>query len=386
MKELLQKFIRLESFSGGLLVLSTFLALGLANSTWREEYQHFLTSTITLSLYHSHISISFLHFVNDGLMVVFFMLIGLEIKREMLEGNLSQLSELLLPLVAALGGIAFPAFIFFFFNHHDSNNMKGWAIPTATDIAFALGVLALLGSRIPIGLRLFVMAVAIYDDIAAILIIAVFYTGNLSTSSLLLAMLCIIALIACNQANVKQGSVYLGIGCLLWMLVLNSGVHATLAGVILAFTIPLKLPGSNLSPLKKLEERLHAWVGFLILPLFAFANAGIYFDQITKNDYVSSLTLGIGIGLFIGKQLGIFTASFIVIKFKLASLPKNTNWLQFYGGIVLCGIGFTMSLFIAMLAFEDASQEIINSRLGIFIGSLLSVFLGSLILLVRHRS
>lgn len=386
MKASPQKFIQLESLSGGLLILSTLLALGFANSAWRELYQGFLNATLSLKLYDAQISISFLHFVNDGLMVIFFMLIGLEIKREMLEGNLSQLSELLLPLAGAVGGIVFPALIFFFFNHHNSENMNGWAIPTATDIAFALGILALLGPRIPIGLRLFVMAVAIYDDIAAILIIAIFYTGNLSILSLSLAALCIMVLIVCNQLNIQKISVYLSIGALLWLLVLKSGVHATLAGVVLAFTIPLKLPKNNFSPLKKLEDLLHSWVGFLILPLFAFANAGIYFEQVTKDDYVSPLTLGIALGLFIGKQFGIFTTSFIVIKLKLASLPKNTSWLQFYGGILLCGIGFTMSLFIAMLAFEETSQQIINSRLGIFIGSLLSALVGLFVLLIPRRS
>lgn len=376
MKRILEKIINLEAISGCLLILSSIFALILANSSWEHTYNSVLQSHINITVFNKPLSISFIHIINDGLMVLFFLTIGLEIKREMLEGQLSKTSQIVLPLIAAIGGIIVPALIYTGFNHNDDEAMKGWAVPTATDIAFALGILALLGSRIPNSLKLFIMAVAIYDDLAAIVIIAIFYTSHLSGLSLLCASIAILALWFCNKLNVKSLSVYLIIGFLLWLTVLHSGVHATLAGVFLGFAIPLKLPNTDYSPLKWLEKKLHSWVSYGILPLFAFANAGINLAGISLNDFTTPITLGILIGLFVGKQISIFAFSFIIIKLKYAILPKNCSWKQFYGSTILCGIGFTMSLFISSLAFEDDNQLIINSRLGIFLATILSAAIG----------
>lgn len=386
MRSLFQKFIQIESLSGILLILSALCAIGLANSAWQDKYQWFLTTPLVLTFASKSLSISFTHFVNDGLMVIFFLIIGLEIKREMLEGNLSELNQILLPLVAALGGIILPAVIFILFNYRDPFTLKGWAIPTATDIAFVLGVLALFASRIPIGLKLFVMAVAIYDDLVAILIIALFYTSHLSGWALLFSGFITLSLILCNRSNIQSLSIYIILGLCLWLLVLRSGVHATLAGVVFAFTIPLKLPNNKHSLLKHLEHKLESWVSYIILPLFAFANAGVNFHHITREDYFSPLTLGIALGLFIGKQIGIYVFAGLTIKLNYANLPKNTTWLQLYGASILCGIGFTMSLFISMLAFGSEHQSIINSRLGILMGSLLSAIGGYLLILFATRS
>jgi NhaA family Na+:H+ antiporter len=376
---LLLNFIRAESFGGLLLIFASVAALLLANSPLSQQYDAFINWPFEIQINQWGLSKPLLLWINDGLMAVFFLYIGLEIKREILEGQLSKISQILLPGVAALGGILFPALIYALFNHGNSETMKGWAIPTATDIAFALGVLALLGKRIPASLKLFLMAIAIFDDFVAILIIAIFYTTQLSLISLSLASCAIIALVIFNRWNVSKISVYCFIGLLLWFFVLKSGVHATLAGVVLAFTIPLNSPDQQTSLLKDLEKALHGWVSYFILPLFAFANAGIHFDNIIFNDFLSPLTLGITLGLFFGKQLGIFIPSFLLIKMQMATLPDNTNWRHIYGTSLLCGIGFTMSLFISTLAFEN-EMYIVNSRLGIFIGTLSSAFLGFLIL------
>lgn len=385
MKDLFNKFIHFESLSGCLLILTSIVALGLANSPWESTYSSFVEGTISFNLSKYSISTSFHHIINDGLMVLFFLLIGLEIKREMIEGKLSKISQMVLPLLAALGGIAVPALIFTVFNYKDPIIMKGWAIPTATDIAFALGIVALLGSRVPSALKLFIMTVAIYDDLAAIIIIAFFYTGNLSLLTLAFASFAILALGICNHFNISKLSLYLAIGSVLWLLVLKSGVHATLAGVILAFAIPLKLPHKRISPLKLLENKLYPWVSYCILPLFAFANAGVNFQNIGINELFSPLTVGISMGLFVGKQLGIFFVCLAVIKLKFASLPENVSWQKLYGAAMLCGIGFTMSLFISTLAYQNETLLTINSRLGIFIGTLLSAIAGSILLLHKGK-
>ncbi len=377
---LLTRFISSESFPGVLLIFASILALGLANSAFAKEYDALIQSQLYLGLNTWILSKPLLLWINDGLMALFFLQIGLEIKREMIEGQLSTFSQVVLPGVAACGGIIVPALIYFLFNHQDSLAVRGWAIPTATDIAFALGILGLLGKRVPMGLKLFLMAVAIFDDLAAIVIIAIFYTSELSMQALLLASLAIVMLVVCNRLRVSALSVYGFIGLLLWFFVLKSGVHATLAGVVLAFTIPLNATPQGTSPLKDLEKSLHVWVAYFILPLFAFANAGINFGEISVDDFKSPLTLGITLGLFLGKQVGIFAATFLLIRCKLARLPENTNWRQIYGVAVLGGIGFTMSLFISTLAFENEANYIVNSRLGILMGTLLSAILGYVIL------
>lgn len=375
-----KKLSKNESLSGLLLILMSILALVLANSPLDLFYENLINTRFYLGIDEWRISKPLLLWINDGLMAVFFMHIGLEIKREMCEGQLSKVSQVFLPLVAALGGIIVPAMIYSLFNHKELTAMKGWAIPTATDIAFALGVLGLLGSRIPKELKLFLLAIAIFDDLAAIVIIAIFYTSSLSAISMFLASLAIMTLILCNYFNVMQKSVYCFLGILLWFFVLKSGVHTTLAGVILAFTIPLHSKDHRQAPLKDIESSLHGWVIYFILPLFAFANAGINFDNITVEDFVSPLTLGITLGLFLGKQLGVFLFSYVMIKLGVAELPANTNWKQLYGVAILCGIGFTMSLFMSTLAFQNLESYIMSSRLGIFIGTLLSAFFGYFIL------
>lgn len=380
MNKLIDRFISSEAVSGLILIVMALVAIVLANSPLHEWYDSLVRSSFSISVNQWRISKPILIWVNDGLMTLFFLLIGLEIKREILEGQLASLSQITLPLIAALGGIAVPALLYTAFNYSDPNAMRGWAIPTATDIAFALGILALLGSRVPGGLKLFVMAVAIYDDLAAIIIIALFYSNDLSGISLGLASLAIVVLLVCNRLNISSLAIYLFIGFLLWLFVLESGVHATLAGVVLAFIIPLRIPNSTYSPLETLEGDLQPLVAYFILPLFAFSNAGVTFNNITGEDFLSPLTLGISLGLFLGKQIGIFFSSFIIIKMNLAKLPDNTSWLQFYGAAVICGIGFTMSLFIGTLAFGDNTLEIVNSRLGIFIGTLLSAIFGYIIL------
>lgn len=378
----LRQFVQAESFGGMLLIFFSLAALILANSPLDKWYGALINAEFYVGINAWQLKKPLLLWVNDGLMALFFLYVGLEIKRETVEGSLSNMSQVLLPGCAALGGILFPAMIYAVFNRHDEIAMKGWAIPTATDIAFALGILSLLGTRVPNSLKLFLMAIAIFDDLAAIVIIAIFYTAQLSHLSLLLSLMAILALIFCNFLKIRSLSVYGFIGLLLWFFVLKSGVHATLAGVVLAFTIPLKAAPHEHSLSKDLEKSLHHWVSFFVLPLFAFANAGIDFGEILPQDFWSPLTLGIAVGLFLGKQLGIFISTFLLIKLKIASLPEKACWRQIYGVGVLCGIGFTMSLFISTLAFESQGHYIINSRLGIFIGTFASALLGYVLLRV----
>jgi len=346
-------------------------------------YQSFLHIPVEIRIGSLQLDKSLYHWVNDGLMAVFFLLIGLEVKRETLEGHLSSLGQIALPGIAAIGGMLVPAGIYLAFNSNNPIAVNGWAIPTATDIAFALGILSLLGKRVPVSLKVFLMALAIIDDLGAIVIIAIFYTTDLSTLSITVALISLAILIALNMFGVTKKAAYFIVGSILWVSVLKSGVHATLAGVALAFTIPLNAEDENkqpISPLKEIEHNLHFWVAFFILPLFAFVNAGVDITEISISQMSGSVPLGILLGLFIGKQLGVFGFSWVAIKLKLAKLPEGSNWKQLYGVSVLTGIGFTMSLFIVSLAFENVSIFQYTDKLAILTGSFMSGIVGYLIL------
>jgi len=380
---MIEEFIKKESSAGIILILVTIVALILSNSPLSSLYTSFLHTPIEIRIGSLQIDKHLYHWVNDGLMAIFFLLIGLEVKREVFEGHLSSWSQIALPGIAAIGGMLVPALVYLAFNYTDDFALKGWAIPTATDIAFALGILALLGKRAPISLKIFLMALAIIDDLGAIVIIAIFYTSELSTLAISVASACIVLLIILNRLGVTKKAAYIMIGVILWVSVLKSGVHATLAGVALAFTIPLGLKNEkgveyNLS--KSLEHDLHYWVAFFILPLFAFVNAGIDIRGISLPSMLGSVPLGIGLGLFIGKQLGVFGFSWLAIKFGIAKLPKDSNWQQLYGVSILTGIGFTMSLFIGSLAFVDDQVYQYTDKLAILVGSFASGIIGYLIL------
>jgi len=383
-KILVKKYIKKESTSGIILIFATIAALILNNSSFSEYYTSILETQITFKVGHIlDIDKPLILWINDGLMAVFFLLIGLEIKREVIAGHLSTPSKIALPAIAALGGMIVPAFIYFIFNYGDDYSLQGWAIPTATDIAFALGILSLLGRRIPVSLKIFLMALAIFDDLGAILIIAFFYTNDLSFHAISLAGICILMLFVLNRFKVTRLGFYWIFGILLWIFVLKSGVHATLAGIIVAFCIPLHAVNEKrklVSPAKSLQHHIHYWVAFYILPLFAFVNAGVDLSNVSIDKMSNPTALGIIFGLFIGKQLGVFVFSYLAIKYNLAKLPKCSTLAQLYGVSVLTGIGFTMSLFIDSLAFENSHQFFYTDKLGILIGSFLSGVLGYLIL------
>jgi len=362
---------------------TTALALPLNNSFLAPLYQSFLHIPIEIRAGNLQLEKSLYHWVNDGLMTIFFLLIGLEVKREILEGHLSSVKQVALPAFAAAGGMLAPAGIYLVFNLSDPIAVNGWAIPTATDIAFALGILSLLGKRVPISLKIFLMALAIIDDLGAIVIIAIFYTAKLSWVSLLIAFLTLVFLVILNLSGVTRKAAYFIVGTVLWISVLKSGVHATLAGVALAFTIPLNASdekGRPVSPLKEIEHNLHFWVAFVILPLFAFVNAGVSLGKMSLPQMLGPVPLGIMLGLFLGKQLGVFLFSWTAIKLKLAKLPEGSTWQQLYGVSVLTGIGFTMSLFILSLAFENDQLYQYTDKLAILVGSFLSGITGFLIL------
>jgi len=379
----LEEFIKKESSAGILLIFVTILALLLQNSFLSDLYDAFLHTQVEIRFGKLHIDKPLYLWINDGLMAIFFFLIGLEVKREIVEGHLSTLSQVVLPGIAAVGGMAVPALFYVYFNQGDSVAMRGWAIPTATDIAFALGILSMLGKRVPASLKVFLLALAIIDDLGAIVIIALFYTVDLSTISIIIASVALVVLIAMNRFGVIKKAAYIIVGVVLWVSVLKSGVHATLAGVALAFTIPLKsvdTNGNEISLVKSLEKDLHYWVAFFVLPLFAFVNAGINIKDVSIGQMAGNVPLGIITGLFLGKQLGVFLFSFVAIKLKLASLPANSNWLQLYGVSILTGIGFTMSLFVDSLAFTDDTLYQYTDKLAILIASLLSGVAGYLVL------
>lgn len=378
----LKEFLRLDVSSGILLLLAAILAMVVENSPADVWYDTLLEIPVAIQFGEFVIAKPLLLWINDGLMAIFFFFIGLEVKREFLAGELSEPSRVVLPIIAAVGGMAVPAAIYATINWDDPVAMKGWAIPSATDIAFALGVLALLGSRVPQTLKLFLMTLAIIDDLGAIIIIALFYTVDLSLSSLVLAMISVLTLIALNRKGVLSLAPYMLVGFVLWAAVLKSGVHATLAGVLTAFFIPFKKePGESHTQLEKLEHDLHPAVAYGILPLFAFANAGIPFDGITIDSFLHPVPLGIAAGLFFGNQLGVFGLSWVAIKLGISKLPEGVNWIQLYGVALLCGIGFTMSLFVGSLAFEQGSPDYaIDDRLGILLGSFLSGVSGFMVL------
>lgn len=374
------KSLNLESAGGLLLIAATLVALVLSNSGFSENYFKVLDLRLQISLGDHGLDKPLLLWINDGLMAFFFFLIGLELKRELLTGQLRNRDQILLPAVGAIGGLVVPAGIYAAINWGDDKAMQGWAIPAATDIAFAVGILALLGSRVPPSLKIFLVSLAIFDDIAAIVIIAIFYTSDLSIVSMVWAGGILAILGIMNKAKVKHTSIYWVMGIVLWFFLLKSGVHATLAGVMLAITIPLKAGGRE--PLHELEHGLHPWVNFVIVPIFALANAGIPFEGMSLASLSEAIPLGILAGLFIGKQIGAFSASWLMIKLGFAKLPERATWAQLYGVCVLTGIGFTMSLFISGLAFEHSGENtILTERVGILAGSFLSAVYGAAILL-----
>lgn len=383
MLDTIQEFIKKESSAGLVLIAVTILALILQNSFLTDFYTNFLNVPLRISFGDFGLAKPLLLWVNDGLMAIFFFLIGLEVKREVMEGELSTRSQVILPVIAAIGGMIIPALIFSFFNFGDDFAMTGWAIPTATDIAFALGILSLLGNRVPVSLKIFLMALAIIDDLGAIVIIALFYTHTLSLLSIIIASLCLFVLFMMNKIGIVQKSAYILIGIILWTSVLKSGVHATIAGVLLAFTIPLySFPkeGNRFSMLKEIEHDLHYWVAFFILPLFAFVNAGVDLKDLSSTALLDNVPLGIMLGLFFGKQIGVFGFSFIAIKLGIASLPQGSNFKQLYGISILTGIGFTMSLFVNTLAYNDTELFFYADKLAILLGSFISGALGYLFL------
>ncbi|WP_455211118.1 Na+/H+ antiporter NhaA [Kaarinaea lacus] len=377
-----KEFLKLESASGILLVVAAIMAMIIKNSPLDSFYDSLLGTPVVISVGEFEIAKPLLLWINDGLMAVFFFLIGLEVKREARRGELSDPAKVVLPIVGAIGGMAVPAAIYSWINWGDPIALEGWAIPSATDIAFALGVLSLLGDRVPNSLKVFLLTLAIVDDLGAIIIIAIFYTTNLSMLSLTVASICVVILFLLNKRGVLSIAPYMIVGLVLWASVLKSGVHATLAGVILGLFIPLEKSSEyNTSPLEKLEHDLHPSVAFFILPIFAFSNTGISLDGISLDSILAPVPLGIAAGLFFGNQIGVFSLCWISVKIGLAKLPENVKWIQLYGVAVLCGIGFTMSLFISSLAFEKTEgQHVIDDRLGILSGSLLSAALGYFLL------
>ena len=377
----IQDFLKLEAASGIILMIAAVIAIILANSPLNEYYDMFLSIPVVVAIGSFEIAKPLLLWINDGLMAMFFFLIGLELKREFLEGELSKPGQIALPAVGAIGGMAVPALIYAGLNYQDPQALNGWAIPTATDIAFALGILAMVGSKVPLQLKIFLTSLAIFDDLGAIIVIALFYTDQLSITSLVVSAIVLVVLFILNKRGVRDTAPYIFFGIVLWVAVLKSGVHATLAGVTLALFIPMKGREGEPSPLKSLEHNLHAMVAFIILPIFAFANAGVNLDGVGMSDVLSPVPLGIILGLFVGKQLGVFGFCFIAIKAGLVKLPENTNWTLLYGASLLCGVGFTMSLFIGSLAFEQTGANMIyQDRLGIIIGSVISGTLGYLII------
>jgi len=376
------RFFKLESASGITLVFAAVLAVIIANTPLQIYYALLLDTPVEVRIGTFEIAKPLLLWINDGLMAVFFFLVGLELKREIIEGNLSDKRNIILPGIGAIGGMIAPALIYIYFNFGNSTAMKGWAIPAATDIAFALGVLSLLGSRVPVSIKIFLTSLAIFDDIGAILIIAIFYTAKISFLALIVVACCILVLAYLNKNNVEAKSLYVAIGIVMWVATLKSGVHATLAGVVMAMFIPMKSKtDKNYSPLKDMENDLHSVVAFIILPVFAFANSGISVFGVGIEHYFHDVPLGIALGLFIGKQIGIFGICWLAIQLKLAKLPKGMSWSSLYGTAVLCGIGFTMSLFIGSLAFEEPGiSQMFDERLGIIMGSLVSGVAGYLVL------
>jgi len=384
----LKNFFRLEAAGGILLLLAAAAAMALNNSNLADAYGALLNVPIQIRIGPLDLNKPLFLWVNDGLMAVFFFMIGMEVKRELIVGELAEMRQVILPGMAGIGGILLPAGIFFLLNNDDPLALKGWAIPTATDIAFALGILAMVGN-VPTSLKLFLMTLAIIDDLAAIIIIALFYSTDLSLGSLLVAMTAITALIWLSLKGVLRIAPYMIVGLILWVSVLKSGVHATLAGVILGLFIPLgsrDAPQQGHSPLQELLHALHPWVAFGVLPMFAFVNAGVSLEAITLRTLLDPVPLGIGLGLIVGKQLGIFGFTWITIRSGIARLPRGVTMMDIYGVALLCGVGFTMSLFIGSLAYEEGGAGYARpDRLGIIVGSLISGLLGFVVLKLSRR-
>ena len=375
-------FFKLESASGLVLLFAAIIALYISNSVFSENYFRILNSYLLLGLSNFGLKLSILHWINDVLMAIFFFLVSLEIKREFIQGELSNPKQALLPIIGAVGGMLIPALTYILININDPATLKGWAIPSATDIAFSLGVLSPLGKRVPLSLKVFLTALAIIDDLGAIIIIAFFYSGEIEIKYLLLMFVSLIALITLNKFRIKTFLPYLVVGLFLWSFTHESGIHATISGVLLALTIPHNKKNPKKSLLLKLEHNISPYVAFGIMPLFAFANAGVSLDGLTFASLLNPVPLGIVCGLFFGKQVGVFLFSYLSVKLKFAEKPRNSTWLSFYAVSILTGIGFTMSLFVGNLAFADSNQYVDGVKIGVLFGSLLSTLAGYFLLLV----
>jgi Na+:H+ antiporter, NhaA family len=375
-------FFKLESSSGLVLLFAAIVALFISNGIYSDDYFQILQKYITIGTEKFGLKLTLIHWINDVLMAVFFFVVSLEIKREFLQGELSNPKQALLPIIGAFGGMLVPALFYIFINFGDNITLRGWAIPSATDIAFSLGVLSLLGKRVPLSLKVFLTALAIIDDLGAIVIIAFFYSGNIETKYLLLMFVAVIILIALNKFKIKNFLPYLIVGFFLWDFTHQSGVHATISGVLLALTIPHDIKDQKKSLLLKLEHILSPYVAFGIMPLFAFANAGVSLKGLTLSSLLTPVPLGIVAGLFFGKQIGVFVFSYFSVKLKFADKPNNSSWSAFYAVSILTGIGFTMSLFVGNLAFANNLQYIDGVKIGVLIGSLLSTIFGYFLLLL----
>ena len=375
-------FFKLEAASGLVLFFAAIIALFISNSGLAELYFATLNKYLFIGINNFGLKLSVLHWINDALMAIFFFFVTLEIKREFLQGELSNIKQALLPIVAAVGGMLVPALFYVYINLGDSETLNGWAIPSATDIAFSLGVLSLLGKRVPLSLKVFLTALAIIDDLGAIVIIALFYSGDLSIKYLILMLLAFIVLLLINKFNIKKFLPYLVVGLFLWDFTHNSGIHATIAGVLLAMTIPHRKKEKDFSLLIKIEHAISPYVAFGIMPLFAFVNAGVSLEGLSFSSLLDKVPLGIVLGLFLGKQLGVFIFSYVSIKLKVAQMPNDTSWYNFYGVGVLTGIGFTMSLFVGNLAFVENMQYIDGVKIGVLTGSLLSTLFGYFLILL----
>ncbi len=375
-------FFKLEAASGLVLLFSAIIALIISNSNYAELYFDSLNRYLFIGINNFGLKLSVLHWINDALMAIFFFFVTLEIKREFIQGELSNIKQAMLPIIGAVGGMLVPALFYILINIDDPITLNGWAIPSATDIAFSLGVLSLLGSRVPLSLKVFLTALAIIDDLGAILIIAIFYSGDLNIKYLSLMLISFIVLLLLNKFNIKKFLPYLIVGILLWDFTHNSGIHATIAGVLLAMTIPHRKKEKDFSLLIKLEHGISPYVAFGIMPLFAFANAGVSLEGLSFSSLLDKVPLGILLGLFVGKQIGVFLFSYISIKFKIAELPSHSNWYNFYGVGVLTGIGFTMSLFVGNLAFIENVQYMDGVKIGVLTGSLLSTLFGYFLILL----
>jgi NhaA family Na+:H+ antiporter len=378
-------FFKLEAASGLVLLIAAILALFISNSSLSGLYFETLEKYLFIGINEFGLKLSVHHWINDALMAIFFFFVTLEIKREFLQGELSNIKQALLPIIAAVGGMVVPALFYIIINYGNAETINGWAIPSATDIAFSLGILSLLGSRVPISLKVFLTALAIIDDLGAILIIAFFYSGDLSIPYLSLILISYILLLVLNKFSVKIFTPYLLIGLCMWFFTYKSGIHATIAGVLLASTIPHRLKDHDFSLLVKLEHGISPYVAFIIMPIFAFANAGVNLEGLSLASLLNPVPLGILMGLFFGKQIGVLLFSYVSVKFKFADMPNNSNWLSIYGVSILTGIGFTMSLFVGNLAFVENTQYIDGVKIGVLSGSLLSTVFGYFLLLISAK-